>query len=107
MIFVFDIDGVLCEEETHDVSKRVPYRDRIQKINNLVDQGHIVNIFTSRGMKSTNDDAQASDLKYRKITEDQLTLWGLRYNKLYFGKPNADVYIDNLNVLMSDFFSDI
>lgn len=102
MHLVFDIDGVLCDEHEDDISKRQPYTQRIAQINKLVDEGHTVDIFTSRGMKST-DNANESGLKYRGITELQLKLWGVRYNKLYFGKPNADVYIDNKNELL-DFF---
>jgi len=104
MKLVFDIDGVLCDEINPDVSQRNPYNDRIQYINRLYYEGHEIVIFTSRGMKSTGDDPVASDLKYRKITEQQFTKWGLRYHKLFFGKPNADMYIDNKNTLMENFF---
>ncbi len=106
MKIVFDIDGVICDEYHPDVSQRQPYPNRIDFINNLFRDGHEIIIFTSRGMKSTGDDPIASDLKYREITEKQFANWGLKYHKLFFGKPNADVYIDNLNVLMEDFFKE-
>jgi len=25
----------------------------------------------------------------------QLKLWGVKYNKIFFNKPNADIYIDD------------
>lgn len=106
MKLVFDIDGVICDEDNPDVSKRNPYQKRIDYINNLYDNGNEIIIFTSRGMKSTNNDPVASDLKYRKITETQFAKWGLKYHKLFFGKPNADIYIDNLNALIKDFFNE-
>jgi ribonucleotide monophosphatase NagD (HAD superfamily) len=106
MKIVFDIDGVLCDEYHSDVNQRNPFTKRIAFVNKLFDDGHEIIVYTSRGMKSTNNDPIASDLKYREITEKQFACWGLKYHKLYFGKPNADMYVDNLNVLMSDFFND-
>ena len=104
MKIVIDIDGVLCDETNSDVSLRNPYYDRIHYINRLFSEGHEIIIFTSRGMKSTGDDPIASELKYRDITEHQLSSWGLNYTKLFFGKPNGDMYIDNKNTLMENFF---
>jgi hypothetical protein len=28
--------------------------------------------------------------------------WGVMYHKLLMGKPNADIYIDDKNVLLND-----
>jgi hypothetical protein len=104
MKMVFDIDGVLCDEYHPDVNHRHPYIDRINTVNQFYDNGHTIVIYTSRGMNSCNDDAVASDLKYRSITEKQLAGWGLKYHSLFFGKPNADIYVDNKNLLLQDFF---
>lgn len=105
MKIVIDIDGVICDEYHPDVNHRRPYMHRIDHINNLYADGHEVIIYTSRGMNSCNDDQTMSDEKYRDLTEKQLVRWGLKYHKLYFGKPNADVYVDNKNVLMQEFFN--
>ena len=107
MQLVFDIDGVLCDEYHPDVNHRNPYMDRIEHINNLYYEGHDIIIYTSRGMRSTGNDPVASDLKYRALTETQLACWGLKYHKLFFGKPNADVYMDNKNATLEDFFKDL
>lgn len=104
MNIVIDIDGTLCDEDDPDVSKRRPILHHIEKLNALYRQGHTIEIYTSRGMKSTNNNAAESDLKYRELTERQLVEWGVLYTRLYFGKPNADIYIDNKNVLLEDFF---
>jgi len=104
MRLVFDIDGVLCDEYHPDVNCRRPYMDRIAYLNSLFEQGHEIIIYTSRGMKSCNDDPVEAEKKYRILTTNQLISWGLHYDRLYFGKPNADVYIDNHNMLMDDFF---
>lgn len=102
--YVIDIDGTLCDEVGHDVSNRVPYRDRVNKINKLHEAGDRIVIFTSRGMASTGGDPIASDRKYREITEQQLFEWGVQYDALYFGKPRGDVYVDNLNQTIRQFF---
>jgi hypothetical protein len=104
MKIVCDIDGVLCDEEDPVVSQRNPYMDRIAILNGMVDRGYTLDIYTSRGMKSSNNDPIMSDRKYRMVTEQQLSFWGVKYTNLFFGKPNADIYIDNKNVTMSDFF---
>jgi histidinol phosphatase-like enzyme len=104
MKIVIDIDGTLCDEESSEITQRRPYLDRIAKLNQMYDAGDEVVIYTSRGMRSTEDDPAASDRKYRSITEIQLKAWGVKYDKLMFGKPNADVYIDNKNGLIEEFF---
>lgn len=106
MRIVIDIDGTLCDEGNPEITERRPYLDRIYKLNRMHDQGNEIVIYTSRGMKSTNNDPIASDKKYRMITEIQLRSWGLQYSKLVFGKPNADIYIDNKNGLIEDFFKE-
>jgi len=103
MKYVVDIDGVICNEDV-PVDSRLPYKERIQKLNKLFDDGHIIVYFTSRGMRSTNDNQSESDAKYRQLTERQLKEWGAKYHSLFFGKPNADFYIDNKNLSMEEFF---
>lgn len=104
MKIVIDIDGTLCDEVCDKITERKPYLDRISRLNEMYDNGSEIIVYTSRGMKSTGDDPLASEGKYREITESQLKAWGLKYHKLMFGKPNADVYIDNKNSLIEDFF---
>lgn len=106
MRIVIDIDGTLCDEDHQDMVLRQPYRNRINRINELYDQGHEVIIFTSRGMHSTNNDPIASDRKYRKFTESQLAEWNVKYHSLFFGKPNGDFYIDNKNAILEKFFKE-
>lgn len=103
MIMVLDIDGTICEEDTPNVEERRPYLYRIQKINELYNAGNEIIYYTSRGMKSCNNDPTEAEKKYRGITEKQLWDWNAKYHRLVFGKPNADVYIDNKNILLEDF----
>lgn len=103
MKIVIDIDGTLCDEISPNIEFREPYLDRIAILNAMYDNGNEICIYTSRGMRSTGN-AIDSDSKYRKITESQLSKWGVKYHSLFFGKPNADIYVDNHNMLIADFF---
>ena len=40
----------------------------------------------------------------RSKTEEQLRNWGVKYHKLYFGKPRVDFYIDDRGINDMDFF---
>jgi histidinol phosphatase-like enzyme len=83
---IVDIDGTLCTQE-EDYSKAQPFTDRIEMLNKLFKKGNKIIIFTSRGYET--------GINWRLLTERQLANWGVRYNKLIFGKPSADVYIDD------------
>ena len=84
--YCFDIDGTICSQEV-DYSDAKPYFDRIKEVNTLYDQGNEIVFFTARGFKTGID--------WKKITESQFEEWGVKYHRLEFGKPNADVYIDD------------
>ena len=86
MKYVVDIDGTICSQEK-DYSKAQPFLNRIEKINNLYDNGHYIVYFTARGTETGID--------WRGITENQFKEWNVKYHELIFGKPSADYYIDD------------
>jgi len=94
MKFVFDIDGTICTHEK-DYSMARPYQKRITKINKLHNKGHHICLFTARGSET--------GLDWRKITENQLLLWDVRYDVLLLGKPAADFYVDDKGINDKDF----
>lgn len=98
MKYIVDIDGTICEE-FGPVESRIPFKDRIERINALYDTGHEIVYMTARGMASGRGEEQ-----YRLLTEQQLQNWGCKYHKLLFGKPNADYYIDDKGINDLDFF---
>ena len=61
--------------------------DRIAIINNLYDDGHKIIYFTARGY--------VTGIDWEEVTRKQFKKWGVRYHELKFGKPNADIYIDD------------
>ena len=63
MKYCFDIDGTVCSTDCEYIDA-VPYKQVIDKINQLYDEGHYIQIFTSRGTESGAD--------WRDFTEGQL-----------------------------------
>ena len=86
MRLVIDIDGTICSQE-EDYNDAKPFRNRINTFNQLFNAGNEVVYFTARGTETGID--------WRELTEKQFKLWGVKYTKLMFGKPGADVYIDD------------
>jgi len=97
--YVIDIDDTICKEEG-PVIGRIPYKDRIEKINKMYDEGHTIIYYTARGNKSGRGEAY-----YRPITEAQLESWGCKYHHLYFKPFDADVFIDDRGIHPKDFFN--
>jgi capsule biosynthesis phosphatase len=103
MRIVFDLDGVICElkKPSESYSEVSPKKKVIQKMRNLKDQGHYLIIHTGRHMRTCNGDVAKVIEKIGKITEDWLEKWNVPYDELVFGKPYADIYIDDLGVEFS------
>jgi len=86
MIYCFDVDGTICTQE-EDYSNAQPFLDRIKQINFLYDEGHKITFYTARGYLTGID--------WSETTKNQFEKWGVKYHSLVFGKPNADIYIDD------------
>ena len=100
MKYVIDIDGTICEE-VGKVIGRKPYKGRIEKINKLYDEGHIIVYITARGLKSGRGEPY-----YRPITEQQLKEWGCKYHHLDFKLYDADIFIDDKSQKPEEFFNE-
>jgi len=102
MIYCFDIDGVVCKTADTDYKNAKPVKSVIKKINKLHDLGHVILIYTARGMGTLDGNVAKVYTSWYKITKNQLEAWGLRYHQLIFGKPNADIYIDDKAMNFND-----
>lgn len=95
--YIFDIDGTICSQEK-DYADAKPYTDMILLANSLYDQGNIIVYYTARGTETGID--------WSEVTIQQLSDWGVKYHDLKFGKPAADVYVDdkgcNANYMLSE-----
>ena len=102
--YCFDLDHTLCdppyleEEKRWDYFSAVPYRDRIEVVNKLWEEGHYIIIETGRGCDSK--------INHYEKTYDQLRSWGLKFHILRTGvKFFATYYIDDKAVNSEDFFN--
>ena len=112
-IYCIDIDGTLTDPHKGTPWTAVPRYDRIAKVNQLYDEGATIYLMTARGFirgSSMHDDIllaqKEADNYCRERTEAQLTKWGVKYHKLYFGKPRAVTYVDDRAMSDHEFFQD-
>lgn len=83
-----DIDGVIAAKTIdNNYAIAQPLVQNIDIINTLHKQGHQIVLFTARGY--------TTGINWRDITEKHMKEWGVMYDKLIFGKPDADIYIDD------------
>lgn len=101
-IYCIDLDQTLCEtKQNSDGSwnyiQARPFNERIEKVNNLFDEGHHIIIETSRGFWTKRN--------WYMETYNQLISWGLKFHELRTGvKFAADYYIDDKGINSEDFF---
>jgi hypothetical protein len=96
MKYCFDIDGTLCTNTFGEYHKATPLFTRIDEINGLYALGHEIKLFTARGT--------GTGIDWSEITTHQLAQWGVKYHELIFGKPEADIYVDDRGQSDLDFF---
>ena len=85
---VIDIDGVIATIVTDGNYKNAnPITKNITYINKLKKAGIKIVLFTARGSMSGKN--------WKILTKNQLKNWGVLYDKLLFGKPSGDLYIDD------------
>lgn len=85
--FCIDIDGTICTNTEGAYEDASPYIERINQINKLYDDGNKIILFTARGY--------TTGLDWSELTKTQLSQWECNYHELIFGKPFADIYIDD------------
>ena len=106
MTYVFDIDGTIC---TNTGGKKnyvdaEPFLDRIKIINNLYEEGNTILFLTARGMGKNNNNVIDAYTQFYEFTKRQLNSWGVKFHKLYLGKPDADIFVDDKGVSDLVFF---
>ena len=89
----FDLDGTLCEGWPY--SEAQPKEGAAALLTSLRLQGHTVIIHTARKMATAKGNPGEALALIGALTFKQLEDWGFRYDEIYFGKPNADLYIDD------------
>ena len=96
MIIYVDIDGTICTNTEGEYDKAEPFKQNIEKINKLYNEGNTIVYWTARG--------SVTGIDWQEITEKQLNEWGAKYHECKLGKPHFDVYICDKVVNEAQFF---
>ena len=101
-IICFDIDNVICKTNaTNDYSKSVPIKKNIKVINEAYNKGFNIILYTARYMGRYNGNVSKVKKHIKPFTLKQLKKWGVKYHKIYFGKPSFDLFIDDKSLFFT------
>ena len=100
MRICIDLDGTICElrkngESYADVN---PCLGSKRMLDALKMEGHIIIIHTARNMETQGHNVGKVIKNVGKITLDWLDKYEIPYDEIYFGKPNADLTIDDRSI---------
>ena len=102
MRFCFDIDGVIFKINKGYI-KHEPIWSTVKYIKHLKSLNHEVVLYTARKMKTFNGNIGKINKEIVENTLFNLNRYNIPYDEIYFGKPNADVYIDDKALNFYDF----
>ena len=97
MKICIDVDGVLCELRRPEQSYAdvQPLPGATEKMNSLKQAGHYIILNTARHMATCNSNVGLVVARQGKTLIDWLAKHNIPYDELWFGKPHADVYLDD------------
>ncbi len=96
MRICFDLDGVICNQVVKGYYwGSVPNNEVVDLIQRLHKQGHTIIIHTARKMNTYKGNVGRVQATIGQLTFDQLNNWQVPYDEIYFGKPAAELYIDD------------
>jgi len=101
---VMDMDGTICEQMHGDgyfIAR--PIQFVIDKMRSYKLKGWDIVIHTARGMGRYDGNIARIEFEFRYKTEKWLRDHGVPYDKLIFGKPAGDIYVDDKGIVPDDF----
>lgn len=96
--FCFDLDNTLVTypKIKNDYTSVEPIMKNIKLLKYIKSFGHTIIIYTARRMKTHNGNVGKILCDIGRITFDTLEKFNIPFDEIYFGKPYADFYIDDL-----------
>lgn len=96
----FDLDNTLVSYPTipNNYNTVKPNEPMIRLARKMHSEGHTIIIHTARRMKTHNNNMGAAIKDIGMYTFNTLEEFGIPYDELIFGKPIADMYIDDRSV---------
>lgn len=98
--FCFDFDNTLVTypKIPNDYTSVEPIWETINYLKKLKENGHTIIIYTARRMRTHYGNVGAVIADIGQITLDTLKKFDIPYDEIYFGKPYAHFYVDDLMV---------
>lgn len=97
MRIVVDLDGTICpiKKEGQTYADLLPLDGAVDKLKTLRKQGHYIIIQTARNMATCDSNMGKVMKNVGLITLEWLKRYDVEYDEIFFGKPNAELYIDD------------
>jgi capsule biosynthesis phosphatase len=97
MRICIDLDGVVCRlrEPGQNYAELEPVPGAVEKLRQLRAAGHTIIIATARHMKTCDGNVGLAVARQGAVTLEWLARHGIEYDEIHFGKPHAQVYIDD------------
>ena len=97
MRIAIDLDGTICPIKRPDQSYQDlrPFPEAVERIRQLRKAGHYIIILTARNMATCDSNIGKVMKNIGGLTLNWLEEHGVKYDEIYFGKPNAEIYIDD------------
>jgi len=96
--FCFDIDNTLVHYKAlpdGEYRDCLPVPKMVELVRTLKRAGHVIILATARGMATAKSNLGASLAKNGAQTFESLAKLDIPYDEIYFGKPHADIYVDD------------
>jgi capsule biosynthesis phosphatase len=92
-----DLDGVISSLRLpgQQYADLEPMPGAVEKLRALKAAGHYIIIMTARHMKTCQGNVGQVVARQGQVTLDWLARHGIEYDEIHFGKPHAQVYLDD------------
>ena len=103
MRICIDVDGTVCKTRqlTQSYSEVKPVEGAIEALKELRRLGHYIIFYTARHMKTCEGNVGQVVARQGNTLLSWLEKHGVEYDEIWFGKPYADVYLDD-NVFVKE-----
>lgn len=103
MRIIFDLDDTISIHRNRDYANAAPIQATVDKMRKLKKDGCEIYIYSARGQNSCHGDLELIEQRNRAQIENWLKTHDVPCDKLIFGKPLGDLYVDDKGVSLDDF----